>query len=87
MNRDLIASDQLEGAKEKVRFFKDAQIVELKQIKNSSMQVSIYDFNNHLTVFCQSYPQVLFVEVEEDAIYILAGQPVGKQQPGQPPQL
>lgn len=70
--------DVLEGAKEKLRFFKDSQIVELKTIKNGSMQVSIYDFQNRLTVFCQSYSQVLFVEVEEDAIYLLVATPSGK---------
>jgi hypothetical protein len=42
------------------------------------MQVSIYDFQNRLTVFCQSYSQVLFVEVEEDAIYLLVATPSGK---------
>ena len=71
----MILSDPLEGQKEKVRFFKDTQVVELKPIKNGQMQLAIYDFANKLTVFCQSYPQVLFVEIEEDAIYLLAAIP------------
>ena len=73
-NRDLVSVDVLEGHKDKLRFFRDQQIVELKQIK-TGMQVSIYDFQNRLTVYCQSFPQVLFVEVEEDAIYVLTAQP------------
>ena len=60
--------------KEKLRFFRESQIVELKTLKNGTMQVSIYDFANKLTVFSQAYPQVLFVEVEDDAIYVLAAQ-------------
>jgi hypothetical protein len=68
----MILSDPLEGgAKEKLRFFREQQIVELKTTKNGQMQVMIYDFTNKLIVFCQSYPQVLFIEVEEDAIYLL----------------
>jgi len=40
--------------------------------------VSDYDFQNKLTVFWQTYPQVLFLEVEDDAIYLLtAGQGKG----------
>ena len=70
-HRDLISIDVLEGPKDKLRFFRDQQIVELKQIK-TGMQVSIYDFANRLTVYCQSFPQVLFVEVEDDAVYVLA---------------
>lgn len=72
--RELIANDALEGVKEKLRFFRESQIVELKTLKNGTMQVSIYDFANKLTVFSQAYPQVLFVEVEDDAIYVLAAQ-------------
>lgn len=34
--REMVQSDALEGEKEKVRFFRDQQIVELKQIKNGS---------------------------------------------------
>lgn len=71
----MILSDLLEGQKEQIRFFKESQVVELKPMKNGQMQLSIYDFANKLTVFCQSYPQVLFVEVEEDAIYLLAAIP------------
>jgi hypothetical protein len=36
------------------------------------MQVSVYDFQNKLTVFWQTYAQVLFLEVEDDAIYVLS---------------
>ena len=54
-NRDLVSVDVLEGQKDKLRFFRDQQIVELKQIK-TGMQVSIYDFQNRLTVYCQSFP-------------------------------
>lgn len=39
------------------------------------MQVSIYDFANRLTTYCQSFPEVLFVEVEDDAIYVLTESP------------
>jgi len=53
--RDLVSVDVLEGTKDKLRFFRDQQIVELKQIK-TGMQVSIYDFANRLTVYCQSFP-------------------------------
>lgn len=34
-------------------------------------QISIYDFNNQMTLFCNPYTNILFVEVEEDAIYML----------------
>lgn len=34
-NRELIQTEPLEGVKEKLRFFKDQQIVELKTLKNS----------------------------------------------------
>jgi hypothetical protein len=50
-----VSVDVLEGQKDKLRFFRDQQIVELKQIK-TGMQVSIYDFQNRLTVYCQSFP-------------------------------
>ena len=51
--RGLEQADTLEGEKEKVRFFRDGQqIVELKQIKNGQRQLSIYDFQNKLTVYC-----------------------------------
>ena len=70
----MVSVDVLEGQKDKLRFFRDQQIVELRQIK-TGMQVSIYDFQNRLTTFCQSFPQVLFVEVEDDAIYVLTAQP------------
>lgn len=53
--REVVSVDALEGQKEKLRYFRDQQIVELKQIK-SGMQVSIYDFANRLTVYCQSFP-------------------------------
>lgn len=49
----MILSDPLEGgAKEKLRFFREQQIVELKTTKNGQMQVMIYDFTNKLIVFC-----------------------------------
>ena len=54
--REQLGTDPLEGAKDKLRFFRDNQIVELKTIKSGAMQVSIYDFSNKLTVYCQSYP-------------------------------
>lgn len=80
-------AEPLEGVKEKLRFFRDQQVVELKTIKNGSMQVAIYDFANKLTVFCQTYPKVLFVEVEDDAIYILVEVPVPGGPKGQPPAM
>jgi hypothetical protein len=55
-----------------VKFFRNAnQIVELKEMKNKQHQVSVYDFQNKLVVYNQNYPAVLFMEVEDDAIYLL----------------
>lgn len=67
--REQIQQQALEGKKDLLRFFKE-HVVEVKQVKNGQ-QLSIYDFNNQMTLFCQSYPQIPFVEVEDDAIYIL----------------
>ena len=33
--------------------------------------MSIYDFANKLTVYCQTFSKVLFVEVEDDAVFVL----------------
>jgi hypothetical protein len=79
--RGLEQADVLEGEKEKVRFFRDAQIVELKQIKNGQRQLSIYDFANKLTVYCQTFSKVLFVEVEDDAVFLLVEVAAGKGAP------
>lgn len=35
--KEMVLAEPLEGEKEKLRFFKDQQIVELKPIKNGSM--------------------------------------------------
>jgi len=78
-------TDALEGEKEKVRFFKDQQIVELKQLKNGSKQLSVFDFANKLTVFWQSFSKVLFVEVEDDAIYVLVEVPAPGAKGPNPP--
>lgn len=70
--REIVSCDQLDDKKEKVKFFRrDNQIVELKSLRGGQQQVSVYDFQNKLTVFWQTYPQVLFLEVEDDAIYLL----------------
>ena len=52
-----------------IRFFKD-HVVEVKHVKNGQ-QLSIYDFVNQMTLFCNSYTQILCAEVEDDAIYML----------------
>ena len=52
-----------------MRYFKE-HVVEVKQVKNNQ-QISIYDFNNQMTLYCQAYAQIPFVEVEDDAIYML----------------
>ena len=45
--------------------------------------MSVYDFANKLIVFWQSFSKVLFVEVEEDAIYLLVEAPGVKGAAGQ----
>ena len=67
--RNLISSQALEGKKELLRFFKD-HIVEVKTVK-TGQQISIYDFTNQMTLYCVSYQRIHFVEVEDDAIYML----------------
>lgn len=59
----------MEGKKDLIRFFKD-HVVEVKQVK-TGQQISIYDFSNQMTLFCNTYQSILFVEVEEDGIYML----------------
>lgn len=65
----MIHSQALEGKKDLVRIFRD-HVVEVKQVKKGA-QISIYDFTNSMTLICQDYPNILCVEVEEDAIYML----------------
>lgn len=67
--RQLAMTQELNGKKDLIRYFKE-HVVEVKQVKNAS-QISIYDFKNQMTLFCNSYNKILFVEVEEDAIYML----------------
>ena len=55
-----------------IRFFKE-HIVEVRPVKNGQ-QISIYDFTNQMTLFCNSYQAILSVEVEEDAIFMLTQQ-------------
>lgn len=68
--RNLDRSEPLEGKKLGLRFFKE-HVIEWKGIKNGQ-QLSIYDFMNKMTLFCQSFQEIIQVEVEEDAIYMLA---------------
>lgn len=77
--REIVSCDSLDDKKDKVKFFRrENQLVELKSLRGGQQQVSVYDFQNKLTVFWQTYPQVLFLEVEDDAIYLLtAGQGKG----------
>ncbi|MFS8160312.1 MAG: hypothetical protein ACMG6E_08915 [Candidatus Roizmanbacteria bacterium] len=65
----MVHSQALEGKKDLLRFFKD-HVVEVKAVKNGQ-QLSIYDFLNQMTLFCNPYQTILCVEVEDDAIYML----------------
>lgn len=58
----------LEGEKKIIKFF-GSYIVEVKREKNID-KIQIYDFDNKLSLFNATYPQIFQVEVEKDAIFL-----------------
>ena len=59
----------LEGLKKMIKFFGN-YIIEVKTEKGMD-KLQIYDFDNKLSLFNASYPQIFRVEAEKDAVFML----------------
>jgi len=66
----------LDGDKKIIKFFNNF-VIEVKTEKGLD-KVQIYDFDNKLSLFNASYPQIYQVEVEKDAIFMQVTEKSGK---------
>ena len=66
----------LEGEKKMLKFFGN-YVIEVKTEKAMD-KIQIYDFDNKLSLFNATYPQIFQVEVEKDAIFLQVRDKSGK---------
>lgn len=66
----------LEGEKKMLKFFGN-YVIEVKTEKAMD-KIQIYDFDNKLSLFNATYPQIFQVEVEKDAIFLQVRDKNGK---------